>query len=59
MQILQTATEALDTSEIQRIAYLCPRKRTYLTRTTGHPDSAHPGLGVVMVEMGDEIVTLT
>jgi hypothetical protein len=59
MQILQTATEALDTSEIHRIAYLCPTRRTYLTRTTGHPDSAHPGLGEVIVDMGDEIVTLT
>lgn len=59
MQILQTATEALETSEIQRIAYLCPRKRTYLTRTTGHPDPAHTGLGEVIADMGGEIVTLT
>lgn len=59
MQILQTATEALDTSEIDRIAYLRPPERAFLKQATGRSDTANPGQGEVIIEMGDAIVTLS
>lgn len=57
--ILQTATDALNISSIQRIAYLNPEERTFLTSKTGRPDRAAPRQGEVIADMGRTIpVTL-
>lgn len=52
MQVLRTETQTLDTSGIHLIAYLRPMERIFQTQATGCPDSAYPGKGEVMLDMG-------
>ncbi|WP_459383867.1 hypothetical protein [Arthrobacter humicola] len=59
MRILQTSTDALNVTRIDRIAYLNAEERTFLTTTTGRPDFATPGQGEVIADMGRAVpVTL-
>ena len=59
MRILQTSTDALNVTRIDRIAYLNADERTFLTTTTGRPDFATPGQGEVIADIGRAVpVTL-
>lgn len=59
MHVLQTATEALNVSRINRVAYLSPGERIFLTEKTGRPDFSTPDQGEVIADIGHVIpVTL-
>ena len=52
MRILQTSTDGLNVTRIERIAYLNVEERTFLTTSTGRPDFATPGQGEVIADIG-------
>ena len=60
MRILLTATDSINITRIDRIAYLNAEERTFLTQQTGRPDFATPEQGEVMVDVGRAVpVTLS